>query len=171
MDINVAPQLGATRAGHLQWHGKTYRCALGRSGLSEAKQEGDGATPVGRFPLCEILFRADRLGPPPTGLPARPLTPTDGWCDDPADDNYNRPVDHPYPASAEHLWRDDGLYDLVVVIGHNRAPVVPGMGSAIFLHVATDDYGPTEGCVALARADLLKVLADCTPDTHICIGH
>ncbi|NQV22041.1 MAG: L,D-transpeptidase family protein [Rhodospirillales bacterium] len=170
MDINVTTQPGTKHAGHLQWHGKTYRCALGRSGLTKAKQEGDGATPIGRFPLCEILYRPDRLGSPPTVLKVRPLTPNDGWCDDPADDNYNRPIAHPYPASAEHLWRDDGLYDLVVVIGYNLAPVAPGMGSAIFLHVATDDYGPTEGCVALARADLLEVLADCAPDTHICIG-
>ncbi len=171
MDINVTTQPGSNHSGQLQWRGKPYRCALGRGGLTEAKQEGDGATPVGRFLLREVLYRPDRLGPPPTGLEARPLKSNDGWCDDPADDNYNRPVDHPYPASAEHLWRDDSLYDLVVVIGYNRAPVAPGRGSAIFLHVATDDYGPTEGCVALARADLLQVLADCAPDTHICIGY
>jgi L,D-peptidoglycan transpeptidase YkuD (ErfK/YbiS/YcfS/YnhG family) len=135
-------------------------CALGKGGVAPAtdKREGDGASPIGVWPLRRVLYRPDRGPPPVTALPAAPLAPDDGWCDDPADPAYNRPVTHPCPASAERLWREDALYDMIVVLGHNDDPVVPGAGSAIFLHVAAPDYAPTEGCVALARLDLERLL-------------
>ena len=126
------------------------------------KREGDGATPAGRFPLRRLLYRPDRLpAPPATVLPASPIGPGVGWCDDAGDPGYNRPVSLPCAASHERLWRDDGLYDVVVVLGHNDAPPVPGLGSAIFLHVARPGYLPTEGCVALALPDLLTLVAAC----------
>ncbi len=96
---------------------------------------------------------------PPTRLPLTRLRPDAGWCDDPRDRNYNRYVRHPYPASAERLWRDDGLYDLVVVIGHNDRPRVRGQGSAVFVHVAGPGFVPTEGCIALRLPDLKRLLA------------
>jgi L,D-peptidoglycan transpeptidase YkuD (ErfK/YbiS/YcfS/YnhG family) len=65
------------------------------------------------------------------------------------------------------MWREDGLYDVVVVLGHNDDPPVPGMGSAIFLHCARPDFTPTQGCVALARADLEAVLALAGPGSAI----
>ena len=137
------------------------RCALGPAGVIAAagKREGDGATPLGTWPMRRVLFRPDRGPPPRTALPASPIAPDDGWCDAPDDPAYNRPVKLPYPASAEAMWRDDGLYDLVVILGHNDDPPVPGLGSAIFLHLARPDYAPTQGCVALARRDLEAVLA------------
>jgi L,D-peptidoglycan transpeptidase YkuD (ErfK/YbiS/YcfS/YnhG family) len=153
--------------GELRWEGRAYRCALGRSGVRVDKREGDGATPAGRFPLRRVLYRPDRLSAPTTPLPATPLTPDDGWCDDPADPQYNRPVRLPYAGRHEELWRADALYDVIVVVGHNDAPVIAGMGSAIFMHVASADYRPTEGCVALARQDLLDILAGAGPDTAL----
>src|SRR3546814_20309016 len=89
------------------------------------------------------------------------MAPADGWCDDPADPRYNRPVALPYPASAERMWRDDALYDLVVVLGHKDDPPGAGVGRAVFLHVARPDYGPTDGVLPLARAALLDLLAVC----------
>ena len=152
MDIRV------NAAGELRWANRTCRCALGHGGVRIDKREGDGATPVGRFPLRRVLYRPDRLSAPTTLLPVAALSPDDGWCDDPADPRYNRPVQLPYAARHEKLWRTDALYDVIVVIGHNDAPVVPGKGSAIFLHLASADYRSTQGCVALARQDLLDVL-------------
>ncbi|HVY32795.1 MAG TPA: L,D-transpeptidase family protein [Caulobacteraceae bacterium] len=145
--------------------GKEVRCALGRGGVIAGadKREGDGASPAGLWPLRRVLYRPDRGAAPVTALPTAPIRPDDGWCDDPSDANYNRPVSHPYPASAEHLWRPDGVYDIVVVLGHNDDPVVPGRGAAIFLHLAQPDFGPTEGCVALAREDLKQLLATAKP--------
>lgn len=145
----------------LHWENRAVPCVLGRGGLSADKREGDGATPVGRFPLREAFYRADRLERPETGLPLRVLTEADGWCDDPADSAYNRFVELPYPARHERLWREDGLYDLVIVVGYNDDPPVAGLGSAIFIHTAAPDLAPTEGCVALARADLLILAAAC----------
>ncbi len=152
-------------AGELQWENRAYRCALGRGGVHGDKREGDGVTPIGRFPLRRVLYRPDRLSAPSTRLPVAQLAPDDGWCDDPADRQYNRPVRLPYAARHEELWRADALYDVIVVIGHNDAPVVAGMGSAIFMHLASVDYRPTRGCVALARQDLLDILAGAGPDT------
>lgn len=151
----------ATSDGWLDLGGRRARCALGRGGVIAAREktEGDGATPAGVWPLRHVLFRSDRGGAPKTALPASPIRRADGWCDDPSDPAYNRLVTLPYPARAEPLWRDDGLYDVVVILGHNDDPVVPGAGSAIFLHLARPDFTPTEGCVAAGRPDLEVLLA------------
>ncbi|MEQ1652936.1 MAG: L,D-transpeptidase family protein [Hyphomicrobium sp.] len=133
-------------------------CVLGRGGSKVLKREGDGATPLGRYAAREVLFNPKAQRRPRTGLPVRAIAPRDGWCDAVSDRNYNRPVRHPYPASAERLWRDDGVYDLVVVLDYNIRPRSRNLGSAIFMHVARPGYLPTEGCIALSRADLLKVL-------------
>ena len=156
--------------GRAVWRGRALRCAIGRGGIARAKAEGDGATPAGRFPLRRVLYRADRIGAPRTVLPRAAIAPADGWCDAPGDARYNRAVRHPYPAQAERLWRADGCYDLLAVIGFNDDPVVAGAGSAIFLHVARPDFAPTEGCVALALADLREVLAGWQAEDRIAIG-
>lgn len=156
-------------SGEARWGGWRVRCALGRGGLTRKKREGDGATPVGAWPMRRLLYRADRLSHPDTRLPVSAIGPEDGWCDDPADPAYNRPVALPYPGRHERLWRENGLYDLLVLLGHNDNPVVPGLGSAIFLHVAGPDYGPTEGCVALARPDLERVLAEAGPGDRVIV--
>ena len=145
--------------GELQFGHQRVRCALGRAGSRVLKREGDGASPVGSWPLREVFFRPGRLARPRTQLPLRAIARSDGWCDAPRDRNYNRRIRHPYPASAEHLWRIDGLYDIVVVLGTNDAPRVHGCGSAIFLHCARDDYAPTQGCIAVRRSDLVRLLA------------
>lgn len=145
-------------------------CALGRSGIRVRKREGDGATPRGRFELIEVRYRPDRVRRPQTGLPVRPMGLTDGWCDAVGDPNYNRSVRHPYPASAERMWRDDPLYDVVIVTSQNRRPRVQGGGSAIFVHVARADFAPTAGCVALERRALLRLLTLLRPGTQIEVG-
>jgi L,D-peptidoglycan transpeptidase YkuD (ErfK/YbiS/YcfS/YnhG family) len=145
--------------GRLVLRNEAFRAALGRSGVRVHKQEGDGATPAGLLPLRRVLYRLDRLPPPDCAVPIEPIAETDGWCDDPTHRDYNRPVRLPHEARCEDLWRQDGLYDVVGVLGWNDAPVVKGHGSAIFLHVARPDYAPTEGCVALALPDLLRMLA------------
>ncbi|HWD68273.1 MAG TPA: L,D-transpeptidase family protein [Caulobacteraceae bacterium] len=147
--------------GWMELPGRLTRCALGPAGVipAGAKREGDGATPAGLWPLRRVLWRPDRGPAPATRLPHAPLEADDGWCDAPKDPAYNQPVRLPYPASAEHLWRDDRVYDLIIVLGYNDDPVVPGAGSAIFLHLARADYEPTQGCVALAAGDLLHLLS------------
>jgi L,D-peptidoglycan transpeptidase YkuD (ErfK/YbiS/YcfS/YnhG family) len=158
--------------GWLRWPGGEARTAIGRSGrrVAEAKREGDGATPIGAWPLRRLLWRADRLVRPPTRLDTVTVSPDDGWCDAPGNPAYNQAVKHPYRAGAERLWRADHLYDMLVVLGFNDAPTLAGRGSAIFLHVASSDYRPTEGCVAAALPDLLRMLAGAGPEDRLIIG-
>jgi L,D-peptidoglycan transpeptidase YkuD (ErfK/YbiS/YcfS/YnhG family) len=158
------------RNGEAQWNGRRFRCVLGRAGISTTKIEGDGATPAGAFLMRRVLYRADREAPPVTLLAVQPIDRADGWCDAPGDPAYNRPVRLPYPARAERLWRVDGIYDLIVPLGHNDDPVVAGKGSAIFLHLARPDFSPTEGCIAVARADLLAVLAAADPTSRVIVA-
>jgi L,D-peptidoglycan transpeptidase YkuD (ErfK/YbiS/YcfS/YnhG family) len=155
------------KVGVLEVGGLRFRCALGRTGKKLAKREGDGASPIGIWQLREAYYRADRMTRPRTSLNLRALNRNDGWCDAISDRNYNRRIAHPYPASAEHLWRDDGLYDLVVVLGYNDAPRIKGRGSAIFLHCAREGYPATQGCIALARRDVIHLLALLTRQTQL----
>ena len=120
-------------------------------------------SPAGVWPIRWVYYRPDRGAAPNTAIEARELKPSDGWCDAADDPAYNRPVTLPYPASAERLWREDHVYDFIVVLGHNDDPVVAGMGSAIFLHLARPGYSPTEGCVAVAREDLAALLERAKP--------
>jgi L,D-peptidoglycan transpeptidase YkuD (ErfK/YbiS/YcfS/YnhG family) len=145
--------------GRLVMADRVLRGALGRGGVRADKQEGDGATPAGLLQLRRVLYRADRLRTPACAVPLEPIAPTDGWCDDPDDAAYNRQVRLPHSARHEVLWREDGVYDVLGVLGWNDAPVRRGRGSAIFLHVARPDLAPTEGCIALPLTDLLAVLA------------
>jgi L,D-peptidoglycan transpeptidase YkuD (ErfK/YbiS/YcfS/YnhG family) len=145
--------------GRLVLRGMVFRVALGAGGVRADKQEGDGATPAGILPLRRAFYRADRSPAPACPVPVEPIAPNDGWCDDPAHRDYNRYVRLPHDGRCEELWRSDGLYDIIGVLGWNDAPVQKGRGSAIFLHVARPDYAPTEGCIALAAADLRRVLA------------
>lgn len=147
--------------GRFQLGLRNTRCALGKHGVIDAseKREGDGKSPLGVWPIRRLLYRPDKGGPPDTRLPVKAMERDDGWCDDPRDPAYNRAVKLPHPASAEQMWRDDDLYDLVCVLAHNDDPPVPGLGSAIFMHLARPDWAPTEGCVALTRDDMLALLS------------
>lgn len=156
--------------GALCFNDKQYRCALGKGGARIDKQEGDGATPVGCFPIRKVFYRLDNLGnPPETIFPTQALAQDDGWSNDVNLPEYNQLVKIPYNGSHEKLWRNDHLYDIVVVLGYNDNPPITGKGSAIFMHIAREDYAPTAGCVALAREDLLEILKTADAATQVCV--
>ncbi|MGE0154577.1 MAG: L,D-transpeptidase [Reyranellaceae bacterium] len=169
--LEVRPDPAEPRRGTARLRGdqRVFACALGRTGVAADKREGDGATPLGTFPLRQAFYRPDRESPPATGLTLRALTPQDGWCDEAAAADYNRFVRLPHPHRHERLWREDRVYDLIVVVGYNDAPVAPGKGSAIFIHLMRDDGAPTEGCVAFKREDLLEILAALSLESKIVI--
>ncbi|HMI94980.1 MAG TPA: L,D-transpeptidase family protein [Micropepsaceae bacterium] len=156
MDIVVRREGEITVA---DWGAGPRRCAVGRAGIAEKLREGDGVTPAGVWPLRNVLYRADRVARPRSVLPTTQIEPEQAWCDVPDDPHYNRLVRLPHASLDERLWREDSLYDLIVVVGFNDAPVVPGKGSAIFVHLARPDYGATQGCVALSLDDLTEALA------------
>ena len=147
-------------------------CALGRAGIVGAvdKKEGDGKTPTGTYPFRQVFFRPDKMVAPVCALDVAAMSTEFGWCDDPASRYYNKLVRLPFSGSFEKMWRGDALYDLVLVIGHNDNPPVPGLGSAIFVHVAKEGFQPTEGCVALAVPALLTLLGVIKPDDRLVIG-
>lgn len=168
--LTVRARSGRSTTGWLGAGRTRFACSLGRSGRKAIKREGDGATPVGTWRLVEVLYRADRVRRPRTRLPVRALRHGDGWCDAAGDRNYNRKVRHPYPASAEHLWRQDHVYDLVVIISHNRLPRVQGHGSAVFAHLARPGLLPTDGCVALSERDLRWLVERCDRRTRLVVA-
>ena len=144
----------------VQAGGLYYRARIGGGGIRQNQVEGDQATPVGTLLLRKIFYRADRMKRPQSGagLLIEPLSPRDGWCDDPNHADYNQQVLLPHEASCETLWRADHAYDICVVLGWNDQPPVPGKGSAIFLHLPPTK-GYTEGCIALEEADLRELLS------------
>ncbi len=157
MNIQVKPVEGHRATVTVGDH--TFAAAIGKAGVTTTKKEGDNKSPIGRFSLRAGYYRADKVDLPDSGLPFRATQKTDGWCDDADHANYNKPVPLPFTGSHEKLWREDDVYDVVVPLGYNDNPPVPGLGSAIFLHVARPDYSGTEGCVALKLEDLLKLLS------------
>lgn len=153
----------------LFWGNHAFPCSWGHGGIKLDKQEGDRATPVGTFPFRRVFYRADRLEKPETLLPLQALTQQDGWCDDVQDERYNQYVTLPYQGRHEKLWREDHLYDLILVVGHNDDPIELGKGSAIFVHLRRVEGTPTEGCVALEIPDLLQVLKESTEKSALVV--
>jgi L,D-peptidoglycan transpeptidase YkuD (ErfK/YbiS/YcfS/YnhG family) len=170
--MSMIESITVSADGKLLADGKPYRCTIGRGGLAAPgqKREGDLKTPTGSFAMRACYFRPDRVVPPPTGLKRIELSRADGWCDDVADPMYNQPVKLPYAARHEQLWRADFVYDIIIPLGYNDDPVVPGHGSAIFMHVMRADGVGTEGCIALAKHDLLSLLPRFSPQTRVIIA-
>ncbi|MBI1215034.1 MAG: L,D-transpeptidase family protein [Alphaproteobacteria bacterium] len=169
MNIVVQTSSFTATTGVLFIGAQRYDCTLGRGGVTIDKVEGDGKTPVGTYPFRQVLYRADRLEKPRTGLPVEELTPETGWCEDPSHADYNKKITLPHPAQNDHMTREDHLYDVTAVIGYNDDPPQPGRGSAIFMHLARPDFTPTAGCVGLKLEDLLAVLAQLDADSQITI--
>jgi L,D-peptidoglycan transpeptidase YkuD (ErfK/YbiS/YcfS/YnhG family) len=168
--IRVKAAAGSPTRGHLSAGNLVFPVALGRSGIRADKREGDGGTPRGRFKLMRLWWRQDRLPYIRSPLPMQAIRKDDGWCEDPRDRNYNRPVKVSAASNADRLWRDDHLYDLVVELDHNTRPRIPFRGSAVFIHFARKDFTPTAGCIALKRGDLQKLLSRLARDCWIEIG-
>jgi L,D-peptidoglycan transpeptidase YkuD (ErfK/YbiS/YcfS/YnhG family) len=167
--IRIRAAAGDRRRGWLTAGGRTVPVALGRGGIRANKREGDGGTPRGSFRPRQVWWRADRHPRPRTFLPVRTIGPEDAWCEDPASRHYNQPIRLERGRSGDRLRRDDHLYDFIVEIDHNSSPRVAGRGSAVFLHLARDNFGPTAGCVAMTRSAMLRLLARLGPDTRIVI--
>jgi L,D-peptidoglycan transpeptidase YkuD (ErfK/YbiS/YcfS/YnhG family) len=167
--ISVRRKPGQPTRGWLTAGPHALPVALGRGGVQANKREGDGATPRGTFRLKRLWWRAERHPRPATLLPLRRIKPDDGWCEDPSDPRYNRPVKVPPGGKTDRLARADALYDFVIEIDHNTRPRVAGRGSAVFIHVARPQFAPTAGCVALDINALRRLLARMSPRTKIVV--
>jgi L,D-peptidoglycan transpeptidase YkuD (ErfK/YbiS/YcfS/YnhG family) len=168
--IRIRAAAGDPRRGWLTAAGQTVPVALGRGGIRANKREGDGGTPKGIFRPRQLWWRADRYPRPRTFLPVRAIGPEDAWCEDPSSRHYNQPVRRNRTRAGDRLRRDDHLYDFIVEIDHNSSPPIKGRGSAVFLHLARENFGPTAGCVSMTKSVMLRLLQRLGPDTKIVIG-
>ena len=168
--ILIRTAAGDSRRGWLTIAGRTTPVALGRGGIRADKREGDGATPKGTFRPRQLWWRADRHPRPRTLLPVRAIGPEDAWCEDPASRHYNQPVRLDGTGGGDRLMRDDRLYDFIIEIDHNTSPCIKGRGSAVFLHLARGNFGPTAGCVSMTKSAMLRLLQRLGPETRIVVG-
>jgi len=167
--LSVRRKAGDPRAGWLAAGPLTLPVALGRGGIKANKREGDGSTPRGTFRLVRLWWRADRHPRPATLLPVRRIGADDGWCEDPADRRYNRPVKRTPGSRADRLARSDDLYDFIIELDHNTRPRIAGRGSAVFIHAVRPGFAPTAGCIALRLPALRRLLANLGPRTRIVV--
>jgi L,D-peptidoglycan transpeptidase YkuD (ErfK/YbiS/YcfS/YnhG family) len=168
--IRIQRSAGNPRRGWLTAGGQTIPVALGRGGIRANKREGDGGTPKGTFRPRQLWWRADRHPRPHTFLPVRRIRPEDAWCEDPQSRHYNQPVRLDRDHGGDRLKRDDHLYDFIVEIDHNNSPRIAGRGSAVFLHLARENFSPTAGCVSMTKGAMLRLLQRLGPQTKIMIG-
>jgi L,D-peptidoglycan transpeptidase YkuD (ErfK/YbiS/YcfS/YnhG family) len=168
--IRIHAAAGNPCRGWLTVERRTIPVALGRGGIKANKREGDGGTPKGTFRPLKLWWRADRHPRPRTFLPVRPIGPEDAWCEDPDSRHYNQPMRLELGRGGDRLRRDDHLYDFIVEIDHNSAPRIAGRGSAVFLHLARDNFTPTAGCVSMTKTNMVRLLERLGPTTRIVIG-
>ena len=168
--IMIRAAAGNSRRGWLMLEGEVIPVALGRGGILANKREGDGGTPKGTFRPRKLWWRADRHRRPRTHLPVRAIRLEDAWCEDPGNRHYNLPIRLQPNQAGDRLMREDHLYDFIVEIDHNTSPRVAGRGSAVFLHLARENFGPTAGCVAMTKQAMRHLLRRLGRNTKIVIG-
>ena len=158
------------KSGYLKYKNFIFRCALGKSGIKKKKQEGDNITPKGIFKITKIYYRQDKIKKIKTSIKKIKIIKHMGWCDDPRSIFYNKQIKLPSKFSYERLYRKDRIYDLVAVLNYNTNPVIKNKGSAIFIHIAKNNYRSTAGCIALKKGDLIKLLEIIKKDTKVKIS-
>jgi L,D-peptidoglycan transpeptidase YkuD (ErfK/YbiS/YcfS/YnhG family) len=168
--VRIRAAAGNPRRGWLTADGLTVPVALGRGGIRANKREGDGGTPMGTFRPRQLWWRADRHPRPRTFLPIRAIRPEDAWCEDPLSRHYNQPMRLEPDRGGDRLTRADRLYDFIIEIDHNSSPRIAGRGSAVFLHLARENFSPTAGCVSMTKSAMLRLLERLGPQTRIMIG-
>jgi len=155
---------------YLHYKDFTFGCVLGKNGIKKKIKEGDDITPKGIYKIKIVYYRQDKIKKISTSINSKKIEKNMGWCDDPKSDNYNQLINLPNKYNSEKLYRNDNIYDLIVVLDYNMNPIIKNKGSAIFIHIAKKNYTPTQGCIALSKIDLLKILNKINKKTKIKIG-
>ena len=155
---------------YLTYNKLKVKCAIGKKGIGYKKKEGDLITPSGQFRIKYILYRKDRLNIS-TKLKKKVIKKNMGWCDDPKSSHYNKLVKLPFAYNHEKLFRKENVYDIILILNYNMNPVKKNKGSAIFIHVAKNNFKRTEGCVAIKKINLIKLIKKISPNTKVKISH
>ena len=158
------------KSSYLKYKNFRFRCALGKAGIGKKKKEGDNITPKGLYKIVKIYYRKDRIKKISSKFKLIKITKNIGWCDDPNSEKYNKIVNLPTKYSYEKLYRKDNVYDLILVLNYNMSPVIKNKGSAIFIHITKKKYQPTQGCVALKKGNLLKLISKINKNIKIKIN-
>ena len=158
------------KSGYLKYKNLKFRCALGEAGIKKKNKEGDSVTPKGIFKITRLYYRPGRIKNITTTLKKIKIEKNMGWCDDPDSNFYNKQISLPNKFSHEKLYRNDNLYDLILIINYNTIPIIKNKGSAIFIHIAKKNYKKTKGCIALKKKDLIELISKIKKNTKIKIN-
>jgi L,D-peptidoglycan transpeptidase YkuD (ErfK/YbiS/YcfS/YnhG family) len=158
------------KSSYLKYKNFRFRCALGKAGIGKKKKEGDNITPLGLYKIVKIYYRKDRIKKISSKFKLIKITKNIGWCDDPNSEKYNQIINLPTKYSYEKLYRKDNVYDLILVLNYNMNPVIKNKGSAIFIHIAKREYQLTQGCIALKKVNLLKLISKINKNIKIKIN-
>jgi L,D-peptidoglycan transpeptidase YkuD (ErfK/YbiS/YcfS/YnhG family) len=158
------------KSGYLKYKNLKFRCALGKGGVKKKTMEGDNITPKGIFKIIKIYYRPDKIKKIKTLIKKIKIKKNMGWCDDPNSRFYNKMINLPTKYSHEKLYRNDHLYDLIVVLSYNTNPIIKNRGSAIFMHIANNSYKKTKGCIALKKEHLIEIISKIKKNTKIKIN-
>ena len=155
---------------YLTYNNYKVKCAIGRRGIGKKQKEGDQITPKGIFRVKKILYRKDKVRRLPSKIKKIPIEKSMGWCDDPLSKDYNKLIKYPFSYKSEKLYKTNNIYDIILVLNFNMQPIKKNKGSAIFIHIAKSNFEPTEGCVAIKRIELKKIVNFITSKTKIIIN-
>lgn len=158
------------KSSYLKYKNFRFRCALGKAGIGKKKKEGDNITPKGLYKIVKIYYRKDRIKKVSSKFKLIKITKNIGWCDDPNSEKYNQIINLPTKYSYEKLYRKDNVYDLILVLNYNMDPVIKKKGSAIFIHVTKKNYQSTQGCIALKKNNLMKLISKINKNIKIKIN-
>ena len=158
------------KSGYLQYKNLKFRCALGKAGIKKKEKEGDNVTPKGIFKITSMYYRPDKIKNIITAVKKIKIKKNIGWCDDPNSHFYNQQISLPNKFSHEKLYRNDSLYDLILVLNYNVNPIIKNKGSAIFIHIAKKNYKNTKGCIALKKQHLIELISKIKKNTKIKIN-
>jgi L,D-peptidoglycan transpeptidase YkuD (ErfK/YbiS/YcfS/YnhG family) len=158
------------KSSYLKYKNFRFRCALGKAGIGKKKKEGDNITPKGLYKIVKIYYRKDRIKKVSSKFKLIKITKNIGWCDDPNSEKYNQIINLPTKYSYEKFYRKDNVYDLILVLNYNMDPVIKKKGSAIFIHVAKKNYQSTQGCIALKKNNLMKLISKINKNIKIKIN-
>lgn len=158
------------KSGYLKYKDIKFKCALGKSGIGKKRIEGDNITPKGTFKIIKIYYRKDRIKKINSIFKLIEIKKDMGWCDDPESKKYNQLIKLPSKYRHEKLFRNDKIYDLIIVLNYNMSPVIKNKGSAIFIHIAKNNYNKTKGCIALKKKDLIEIISKIKRNTKIIIN-
>ena len=158
------------KSGYLQYKNLKFRCALGKAGIKKKEKEGDNVTPKGIFKITSMYYRPDKIKNIITAVKKIKIKKNIGWCDDPNSHFYNQQISLPNKFSHEKLYRNDSLYDLILVLNYNVNPIIKNKGSAIFINIAKKNYKNTKGCIALKKQHLIELISKIKKNTKIKIN-